>query len=89
MILLIIFFIEGVTFVSDEQKKTPQLIPQQIINLLVSDLFRKNGINAEKAKETLSDEQKQMIKELVSDLTNQVESFVKPPSTDDNKSNKK
>ena len=49
---------------SDEQKKPPQLIPQQIINLLVSDLFRKNGINVEKAKETLSDEQKQMIKEL-------------------------
>ncbi|OCA83512.1 MULTISPECIES: hypothetical protein [unclassified Bacillus (in: firmicutes)] len=74
---------------SDDQNQSPQLIPQQLINLLVSDLFRKNGINAEKAKEKLSDEQKQMIKELVSDLTNQVETFVKSSSTEDNKSNEK
>lgn len=71
---------------SDEKNQSPQLIPQQLINLLVSDLFRKNGINAEKAKEQLSEEQKQMIKELVSDLTNQVETFVKSSSTEDNKS---
>ncbi len=68
---------------SDDQNQNPQLIPPQIINLLVSDLFQKNGINVEEAKEKLSDEQKQMIKELVSDLSKQVESFVKPPSTDD------
>lgn len=74
---------------SDDQNQSPQLIPQQLINLLVSDLFRKNGINAEKAKEKLSDEQKQMIKELVSDLTNQVETFVKSSSIEDNKSNEK
>jgi len=72
-----------VKFVSDDQNQSPQLIPQSIINLLVSDLFRKNGINVEKAKEKLSDEQKQMIKELVSDLTNQVEEFVKKSSTED------
>lgn len=74
---------------SDDQNQPPQLIPQQIINLLVSDLFRKNGINVEKATEKLSDEQKQMIKELVSDLTNQVESFVKSSSIEDNKSTEK
>ena len=67
---------------SDDQNQNPQVIPPQIINLLVSDLFRKNGISVEKAKEKLSDEQKQMIKELVSDLTNQVESFVKKSSTE-------
>ena len=65
---------------SDDQNKSPELIPQPIINLLVSDLFRKNGINAEKTKEKLSDEQKQMIKELVRDMTNQVETFVKSSS---------
>ena len=74
---------------SDDQNQSPQLIPQQLINLLVSDLFRKNGINAEKAKEKLSDEQKQMIKELVSDLTNQVETFVNSSSTEDKKNNEK
>ena len=71
---------------SDDQKKTPDLIPRPIINLLVSDLFRKNGINVEKSKEQLSDEQKQMIKELVNDLTNQVESFVKSSSAEDKRS---
>lgn len=69
---------------SDEQNQNPQLIPQQIIDLLVSDLFRKNGINVEKAKEKLSDEQKQMIKELASDLSKQVESFVKSSSPENN-----
>lgn len=69
---------------SDDQNQNPQLIPHQIIDLLVSDLFRKNGINVEKAKEKLSDEQKQMIKELASDLSNQVESFVKSSSTENN-----
>ena len=69
---------------SNDQNKNPELIPQPIINLLVSDLFRKNGINVEKAKEKLSDEQKQMIKELASDLSNQVESFVKSSSTENN-----
>lgn len=69
---------------SDDQNQNPQLIPHQIIDLLVSDLFRKNGINVEKAKEKLSDEQKQMIKELASDLSKQVESFVKSSSTENN-----
>lgn len=76
--------IKGGKFMSDDQNQNPKLIPQQIIDLLVSDLFQKNGINVEKAKEKLSDEQKQMIKELASDLTNQVESFVKSSSTENN-----
>ena len=76
--------IKGGKFMSDEQNQNPQLIPQQIIDLLVSDLFRKNGINVEKAKEKLSDEQKQMIKELASDLSKQVESFVKSSSPENN-----
>ena len=68
---------------SNDQNKNPELIPQPIINLLVSDLFRKNGINVESAKEKLSDEQKQMIKELVRALSNQVESFVKSSTNEE------
>ncbi len=74
---------------SDDQNQAPKVIPQQIVNLLVSDLFKKNGVNVEKAKEKLSDEQKQMIKELVSDLTSQVESFVKTSSPEDSKNKEK
>ncbi len=74
---------------SDDQNQAPKVIPQQIVNLLVSDLFKKNGVNVEKAKEKLSDEQKQMIKELVSDLTSQVESFVKTSSPEDSQNKEK
>lgn len=68
---------------SDDQNKNPNMIPKPIINLLVSDLLRKNGINVEKTKDQLSEEQRQMIKELVNDLTSQVESFVKSSSAED------
>jgi spore coat protein W len=65
--------------VSDSSKK-PEL-PKAIIDLLVSDVLIKNGINIEKAKGKLSDEQKKMLKELVNDLSQQVDSFVKSPIT--------
>jgi spore coat protein W len=65
-----------------DQNQNP--IPQQVIDLLVSDLFQKNGINIEAAKAKLSDEQKQMIKDLVTNLSNQVDSFVKSPLSDQN-----
>lgn len=54
----------------------PKGIPNKVIDLLVSDTLRKNGINLENAKEKLSGEQKQILKELVEDLTRQVDSFV-------------
>ena len=56
-------------------------IPNAIIDLLVSDLFMKNGINVEKVKEQLSDEQKQMLKKMVKDLSQQVDSFVNTETT--------
>jgi spore coat protein W len=52
-------------------------IPNKLIDLLVSDLFKKNGINLEEGKGRLSTEEKQMIKELVDDLRKQVDAFVK------------
>ena len=58
-----------------------QKIPKAIIDLLVSDVLIKNGINIENAKEKLNDEQKQLLKELVNDLSQQVDSFVKSPTT--------
>jgi spore coat protein W len=73
---------EGAIQVSDSSQDPK--IPNAIIDLLVSDLLRKNGINIEGAKGNLSDEQKQMLKDLVNDLTQQVEKFVKPPSSDNN-----
>ncbi|WP_160719192.1 spore coat protein [Bacillus sp. USDA818B3_A] len=60
------------------------IIPKAVIDLLVSDVFKKNGISLDNAKKNLSDEQKQMLKELVKDLSQQVDSFVKN-STKENK----
>lgn len=52
-------------------------IPNKIIDLLVDDIFRKNGINVEDGKGKLSIEQRQLIKDLVDDLRKQVDAFVK------------
>jgi spore coat protein W len=71
--------------VVSESNQNP-LFTGKIIDLLVSDIFKKNGINLDKGKANLSDEQKQLIKELVNDLSQQVDAFVKkdtPTSNDD------
>jgi spore coat protein W len=52
------------------------LLTGKIIDLLVSDIFKKNGINLDQGKANLSPEQKQLIKELVNDLSQQVDAFV-------------
>lgn len=59
-----------------DSPQNPNIIPSKIIDLLVSDIFQKNGINIDKAKKQLSDEQKQLVKELVEDLSHQVDSFI-------------
>ncbi|GGA27829.1 spore coat protein [Psychrobacillus lasiicapitis] len=60
---------------SELPKKT-NAIPNKVIDLLVSDTLRKNGINLDDAKGKLSPDQKQMLKELVEELTTQVNEFV-------------
>ena len=59
----------------------PKEIPNKVIDLLVSDTLRRNGINLENVKGNLSDEQKQALKELVEDLTKQVDAFVDQPNS--------
>ncbi len=57
----------------------------KVVDLLVSEVLRKNGVNLENVKNKLSDEQKQSIKELVKDLQSQVDSFVKQTSDNNSK----
>ncbi|MCP3762360.1 spore coat protein [Domibacillus sp. A3M-37] len=64
-----------------DSPKSPKVLSDKVIDLLVSNTFQKNGVNIEKAKQKLSDEQKQVFKELVEDLAKQVDSFVKQPSS--------
>ena len=66
--------------VSDLPKKI-NAIPNKVIDLIVSDTLRKNGVNIDDVKEKLSSEQKQLLRELVEELTMQVEQFIDQPTT--------
>lgn len=54
-----------------------EAIPNKVVDLLVSEVFRKNNVNIDNAKSKLTNEQKQAIRELVDELKSQVETFVK------------
>lgn len=54
----------------------PEKISNKVVDLLVNNAFRKNGVDIESVKGNLLDEQKQEIKELLEELTQQVEAFV-------------
>lgn len=58
---------------SDSSNKNP--VPNKVVEVLVDSIFRKNGIKPDEIKTNMSDEQKQMIKEMVEDLKLQVEQF--------------
>lgn len=65
----------GVISMSDSSQN-PNL-SNKVIDLMVKDIFQKNNINVEKAKSNISDDQKEMLRELVQDLSQQVDSFLK------------
>ena len=60
---------------SDNQKK-PNPIPNSLVDLFVTDILQKNGISKKEIKDKITDDKKQAIKELVEDLSKQVNSFV-------------
>lgn len=60
---------------SSQNPKNP-ILPNKMIDLLVSDIFKKNKINIDEVKKNISNEQKERLRELVQDLSQQVENFV-------------
>ncbi|SDN06247.1 spore coat protein W [Psychrobacillus sp. OK028] len=60
----------------------PNAISNKVIDLLVDDTLRRNGIDPDNIKKKLSDQQKKQLKELVEDLTTQVNKFNNQSSTD-------
>lgn len=66
---------------SDLPKKA-NAIPNKVIDLIVSDTLRKNGVNLEDVKGKLSSEHKQLLKELVEELTLQVDQFIDQPTAE-------
>lgn len=63
---------EGEACMSDSSN---QQVPGKVVDLMVDSIFRKNDIKPNELKKNLSDEQKQMLKEMVEDLKAQVEQF--------------
>lgn len=61
----------------------PKVIPSKVVDLLVSEVFRKNNVNIASAKNKLSDEQKQAIRDLVDELKSQVDTFVNTTNKDE------
>ncbi|MFC5591191.1 spore coat protein [Sporosarcina soli] len=65
---------------SDSSKRT-NAIPDKVIDLIVSNTLSKNGVDLEEVKGKLTAEQKQLLKELVEELTLQVDQFVDQPTS--------
>jgi spore coat protein W len=75
---------KGAINMSDSQRR-PEIVPNKIIEVLVNDVFSKHGIDKEQVKGKLSEEKKQMLKEMVEDLSKRVDEFVKQTNTTNNK----
>jgi len=60
---------------SDSSKQP--FVPEKVVQLMVDSIFKKNGIQPEEMKKNISNEQKQMLREMVNDLKTQVDQFNK------------
>jgi len=58
---------------SDSSKQQP--VSNKVVEVLVNSIFRKNGVQPNELKKKVSDEQRELIKEMVEDLKLQVEEF--------------
>lgn len=50
-------------------------IPEKVVKVMVDEIFRKNNVKPEDVKNSISNEQRQMLKDMVDDLKKQVEQF--------------
>lgn len=64
-----------------DQPNNQNPIPNRLIDLFVSDILQKNGISKNEVKDKLTDDKKRAIKELVEDLSKQVDSFINTNKT--------
>ncbi|WP_036696978.1 hypothetical protein [Paenibacillus taiwanensis] len=59
----------------NEQKPTPLLLPNSVLDLLISDSFHRNGITPE-TQQPIAEGHKTQIKAMVEDLSKQVQQFI-------------
>lgn len=57
-----------------ESSKKP-MMPNKVVEVMVDNIFRKNGVKPEEVKNNLSEKQREMLREMVSDLRKQVDEF--------------
>ncbi|WP_373894971.1 spore coat protein [Virgibacillus natechei] len=60
---------------ADDSSKQQAAFPDQVIQLMIQDILRKNNVKPEEVKQNISDEQKQALRTMVEDLQKQVDQF--------------
>ncbi|WP_010529279.1 hypothetical protein [Lentibacillus jeotgali] len=61
----------------DNKSPNHNAIPEKVAKVMVDEIFRKNNVKPEEIKNNISNDQKQMLKEMVEDLREQVNQFNK------------
>ncbi|MFD1361148.1 spore coat protein [Lentibacillus salinarum] len=59
----------------DNKSANHNAIPEKVVKVMIDDIFRKNNVKPEEVKNNMSNDQKQMLKDMVEDLRTQVEQF--------------
>lgn len=56
-------------------KQDPNNLPDKVVELMIHQVFKKNQVNPTEAKRNITDDQKEMLRNMVDDLKKQVEEF--------------
>lgn len=62
--------------------KKNNLLPPSVVDLLIFDTYKRNGVDGEESK-SISEDEKKMIRRLVDDISDQVESFLVAQKTNE------
>ncbi|SFB05734.1 spore coat protein W [Lentibacillus halodurans] len=61
----------------DSNSSNHNAFPDKVVKVMIDDIFRRNNVKPEEVKNNISNEQKQMLQEMVEDLREQVDQFNK------------
>ncbi|MGZ9585752.1 hypothetical protein [Paenibacillus marinisediminis] len=61
----------------EKEKDSKFILPNSVVDLLILDTFKRNGADTAPPTEPLPDHERQMLRNLVTDLSKQVDGFVK------------
>lgn len=58
-------------------EQNSNFLPEKVVEIMVQQVLKRNKVNPEEVKKNISEDQKQMLREMVQDLKKQVEEFNK------------